>query len=89
MDSVCEETRPRELSKLCHSEIMCSTSTNLQKEVAVRPAMTEVQNPVVDIAPSSSEMVRKDPKPFKDGRTAATAPKPGKTSNNYKQHKNS
>lgn len=89
MDSVCEEAGPRELSKSCHSEIMCSTSTNLQKEVAVRPTMTEVQNQVSDIAPSSSEMARKDPKPYQDDRTAATAPKPGKTPNSNKQHKDS
>lgn len=89
MDSVCEEAGPREPSKSCYSEIMCSTSTNLQKEVAVRPTMTEVQNQVADIAPSSSEMVRKDPKSFQDDRTAATATKPGKTSNSNKQHKDS
>lgn len=81
MDSVCEEASPREPSKSCQSEIMCSTSTNLQKEVAVRPTTAEVQNQVPDIAPPSSETVRKDPKPLPDDRTAATAPKPGNTSN--------
>lgn len=87
MDSVCEEARPREPSTSCHSEITCSTSTNLQKEVAVRPTVPEVQSQVADIAPSSSELVKKDPKLSEDDRTAAAAPKPGKTSNSNTQHK--
>uniref|UniRef100_H3C2F8 Arginyl-tRNA--protein transferase 1 n=1 Tax=Tetraodon nigroviridis TaxID=99883 RepID=H3C2F8_TETNG len=72
MDSVCEEAGPP--SKPCRPEIVCNSSTNLQKEVAVCPTMTEVQNQAADTKPSSSEMVRKDPKPFQDDRTA---PKPG------------
>lgn len=87
MDSVCVDSR--EPSKSCHSEIMFSPTTNLQKVVAVCPTMTEVQNQVADLAPSSSETVGKDPKPFQDDRTAATLPKPGKTSNSNKQQKDS
>lgn len=83
MDSVCEEAGP--LSTSCHSEIMCSTSANLQKEIAACLTKTEVQNQVADITPSSSEMVREDAKPFQDDRTA---PKPGKASKSNKQHKN-
>lgn len=89
MDSVCEDAGSREPSKSCHSEIMFSPTTNLQKMVAVCPTMTEVQNQVADLAPSSSETVGKDPKPFQDDRTAATPPKPGKTSNSNKQQKDS
>lgn len=81
MESVCEEAGPQELSKVCHSKIVCSTSSNVQKEVAVCPTIEEFQKQVADIAPSSSETVRKDPKPIQDERTAATAPKPGKTCN--------
>lgn len=74
MDSVCEETGPRGPSEVCRSDIMCSASTNLQKEVAVCPTITTVQNQ----GPSVSEMTEKDPKPIQDERTAASAPKPGK-----------
>lgn len=80
MESVCEEAGPEE-RKVCHSEIVCSTGSNVQKEVAVCPPIAEFQNQAADIAPSSSETVRKDSKPIRDERTAATAPKPGKTCN--------
>lgn len=81
MESVSEEMGTRELTIMCHSEISCSTSTNFQKEVAVCPTITEFRNQVTDIVPTSSETVRKDPKPIQDERAAATAPKPGKISN--------
>lgn len=84
MESVCEEAGPQELSKVCHSEIVCSTSLNVQKKVAVCPPIAVFQSQAADIAPSSSETVRKDPKPFQDERTAATAPKPGKICNTIK-----
>lgn len=85
MESLSEETGPRELNKICHSEISRSPSTNCPKEVAVHPTTTEYQNQVTDIAPSSSETVRKAPKPIQDERAAATAPKPGKTCSPMKQ----
>ncbi|XP_056903755.1 arginyl-tRNA--protein transferase 1 isoform X14 [Takifugu flavidus] len=77
MESVSEEMGTQGLTKMCHSEISCSTSTNFQKEVEVRPTITEFRNQVTDIVPTSSETVRKDPKPIQDERAAATAPKPG------------
>lgn len=83
MDSVCQEAGTREPSQVCCSEIMSSTSANLQKEVAVRPATTEVQN---QVGPSSSG-TRSDPKPVQDERTATTAPKPGQTSNTVQTKK--
>lgn len=89
MDSVCEDAGSREPSRSCHSELVYNTTTNLQKVVAVCPTMTEVQNQVADLAPSSSETVGKDPKSFQDDRTAATPPKPGKTSNSSRQQKDS
>lgn len=81
MESMSEEMDPRELNKMCHSEISCSTSTNFQKEVAVRPTITEFRNKVTDIVNTSSETVRKDPKPIQNERPAAPAPKPGKICN--------
>lgn len=80
MDSVCEEAGPREPSKVCQSEIKCDTSIDIQKEVAECPAITEVQKQVADAAPASSETSRKDSVSVPDGRTTATAPKPGKKS---------
>lgn len=80
---MCEEAGPREPSKVCQSEIKCDTSTSsidIQKEVAECPAITEVQKQVADAAPASSETSRKDPVSVPDGRTTATAPKPGKKS---------
>lgn len=81
MESVSEEMGPRELNRMCHSEISCSTCTNFQKEVAVHPAITEFRNQVTDIVPTSSETVRNDPKSIQDERAAATTPKPGKICN--------
>ncbi|XP_041803679.1 arginyl-tRNA--protein transferase 1 isoform X1 [Chelmon rostratus] len=77
MDSVCEEASPREPSKVCHSEVKCADVTDIQKEVAECPAITEVQKEVADAAPASSETSIKDPVSVPDGRTIATAPKPG------------
>ena len=76
MDSVCEEAGPREPS--CQLEVKCAAITDIQKEVAECPAITEVQKEVADAAPAGSETSRKDPASVPDGRTTATAPKPGK-----------
>ncbi|KAM9345402.1 arginyl-tRNA--protein transferase 1 [Symphorus nematophorus] len=75
MDSMCEEAGPREPS--FHSEVKCAAITDIQKEVAECPAITEVQKEVADAAPAGSETSRKDPVSVPDGRTTATAPKPG------------
>lgn len=80
MDAVCEEAGPREPSKVCQSEVKCPAVPDIQKEVAECPAITEVQKEVADAAPTGSETSRKDPVSVPDGRTAATAPKPGKKS---------
>lgn len=79
MDSVCEEAGPREPSKACHSEVKCAAITDIQKVVAECPAITEVQEEAADAAPAGSETSRKDSVSL-DGRTTATAPKPGKKS---------
>uniref|UniRef100_A0A674NNI9 Arginyl-tRNA--protein transferase 1 n=1 Tax=Takifugu rubripes TaxID=31033 RepID=A0A674NNI9_TAKRU len=52
MESVSEEMGTQGLTKMCHSEISCSTSTNFQKEVEVRPTITEFRNQVTDIVPT-------------------------------------
>lgn len=83
MDSVCNEVGPREPSKVCQSEIKCDISTDIEKEVAEHPAITEVQKQAVDAVPASSEMSRQDPGSVSDGRTKAKVPKPGKTSGSY------
>ncbi|XP_035519316.1 arginyl-tRNA--protein transferase 1 isoform X1 [Morone saxatilis] len=77
MDSVCEEAGPREPSKVCHSEVKCASITDILKEVVESPAITEDQKEVADVAPASSETSRPDPVSVLDGRTTATAPKPG------------
>ncbi|GAA6214037.1 arginyl-tRNA--protein transferase 1 isoform X1 [Lates japonicus] len=77
MDSVCEEEGPREPSKVCPAEVKCAAITDIQKEVAECPTITEVQKEVVDAAPASSETSREDSMSAPDGRTTATAPKPG------------
>uniref|UniRef100_A0A4W6C6L4 Arginyl-tRNA--protein transferase 1 n=1 Tax=Lates calcarifer TaxID=8187 RepID=A0A4W6C6L4_LATCA len=77
MDSVCEEEGPREPSKVCPAEVKCAAITDIQKEVAECPTITEVQKEVVDAAPASSETSREDSVSAPDGRTTATAPKPG------------
>ncbi|XP_073338184.1 arginyl-tRNA--protein transferase 1 isoform X1 [Pagrus major] len=77
MDSVCEEAGPREPAKVCQSEVKCAASIDIQKEVAECPDSTEVQKEVADVAPADSEASRKDPVSVTDGRTTATAPKPG------------
>ncbi|XP_076599620.1 arginyl-tRNA--protein transferase 1 isoform X1 [Chaetodon auriga] len=77
MDSVCEEASPREPSKVCHSEAKCAAITDIQREVAECPAITEVQKEVAAAAPAASETSGKDPVLVPDGRTVATAPKPG------------
>ncbi|XP_070696874.1 arginyl-tRNA--protein transferase 1 isoform X2 [Pempheris klunzingeri] len=77
MDSVCEEAGPREPSKVCHSEVKCSAITDIHKEEEECPAITEIQKEAADAATTSSETSRKDPVSVPDGRTAATAPKPG------------
>ncbi|TMS04457.1 Arginyl-tRNA--protein transferase 1, partial [Larimichthys crocea] len=76
MDSVCEEAGPREPSKACHSEVKCAAITDIQKVVAECPAIAEVQEEAADAAPAGSETSRKDSVSL-DGRTTATAPKPG------------
>lgn len=77
MDSVCEESGPREPNKVCHAEVKCPAVTDIQKEVAAFPTITEVQKEVAGAAPSGSETPRKDSASVPDGRTSATAPKPG------------
>lgn len=83
MDSVCDEVGPREPSKVCQSEIKCDISTDIEKEVAEHPAITEVQKQAVDAVPASSETSRQDPGSVPDGKTKAKVPKPGKTSESY------
>ncbi|XP_041644797.1 arginyl-tRNA--protein transferase 1 isoform X4 [Cheilinus undulatus] len=77
MDSVCEDAGPREPSKVCHSELKCASITDIEKEAAESPSITETQKDVTDAAPTSSETSRKDPASVPDGRTVASAPKPG------------
>uniref|UniRef100_A0A3P8UCD1 Arginyl-tRNA--protein transferase 1 n=1 Tax=Amphiprion percula TaxID=161767 RepID=A0A3P8UCD1_AMPPE len=77
MDSGCGEAGPREPSKVCHSEVMCAAITDIQKEVAECPTITEGQKKAGDAAPTGSETSQKDPVSVPDGRTAAAAPKPG------------
>ncbi|XP_054654003.1 arginyl-tRNA--protein transferase 1 isoform X5 [Dunckerocampus dactyliophorus] len=75
MDSVCEDAGPREP----RLEITKSAITDIQKKVLECPAITEVERNEVDVAPTGSELPRKDPDSVADSRTA-TAPKPGKGS---------
>ncbi|XP_042289556.1 arginyl-tRNA--protein transferase 1 isoform X1 [Thunnus albacares] len=77
MDSVCEEAGPREPSQVCHAEVKCTDITDIQKEISECPAITEVQKEVAGATSTSSETSRKDAGSLPDGRTAATAPKPG------------
>ncbi|KAM7409077.1 hypothetical protein PAMA_002671 [Pampus argenteus] len=77
MDSVCEETGPREPSKVCQAEAKCAAITDVQTEISERPAITEVQTEEADAAPTTSETPRKDAESLLDGRTTAAAPKPG------------
>ncbi|XP_023130921.1 arginyl-tRNA--protein transferase 1 isoform X2 [Amphiprion ocellaris] len=77
MDSGCGEAGPREPSKVCHSEVKCAAITDIQKEVAECPTITEGQKKAGDAAPTGSETSQKDPVSVPDGRTAAAAPKPG------------
>ncbi|XP_051281136.1 arginyl-tRNA--protein transferase 1 isoform X4 [Dicentrarchus labrax] len=77
MDSVCEEAGLREPSKVCHSDVKCAAITDIQKEVVESPAITEDQKEVADVAPASLETSRQNPVSVPDGRTTATAPKPG------------
>uniref|UniRef100_A0A3Q1EIU5 Arginyl-tRNA--protein transferase 1 n=1 Tax=Acanthochromis polyacanthus TaxID=80966 RepID=A0A3Q1EIU5_9TELE len=77
MDSGCGEAGPREPSKVCHPEVKCAPITDIQKEVAECPTITEGQKKTGDAAPKGSETSQKDPVSVPDGRTAAAAPKPG------------
>lgn len=80
MDSVCEESGPREPNKVSHAEVKCPTVTDIQKEVAECPSITEVEKEVAGAAPTGSETPRQDSASVPDGRTSTTAPKPGKRS---------
>ncbi|XP_041866459.1 arginyl-tRNA--protein transferase 1 isoform X2 [Melanotaenia boesemani] len=77
MDSVCEEAAPQEPSKVCQSEVTGAAITDIQHEVAECPTITEVHKEVADAKPTGSQTSPKDPVSVPDGRTAATAPKPG------------
>ncbi|KAM6997504.1 arginyl-tRNA--protein transferase 1 isoform 2-T2 [Tautogolabrus adspersus] len=78
MDSVCEDAGPRKPVKICHSELKCAAVTDLQKEAAECPTITDAQKKdEADAAPTGSETSRKDPVCVPDGRTTAAAPKPG------------
>ncbi|XP_060896616.1 arginyl-tRNA--protein transferase 1 isoform X1 [Labrus mixtus] len=78
MDSVCEDAGPREPVKICHSDLKCAAVTDLQKEAAECPTITDAQKKdEADAAPTGSETSRKDPVCVPDGRTTAAAPKPG------------
>ncbi|XP_077351471.1 arginyl-tRNA--protein transferase 1 isoform X1 [Festucalex cinctus] len=72
MDSVCEVAGPQEPSK----EMECSI-TEIQKEVAEHPAVTNVERSEADVTPTCSESPRKEPGSVPCGRTTAAAPKPG------------
>ncbi|XP_051936444.1 arginyl-tRNA--protein transferase 1 isoform X4 [Hippocampus zosterae] len=72
MDSVCEVEGPQEPSK----GIECAI-TDIQKEVAEFPAVTNVKLNEADVTPTVSEPPRKEPGSVLDGRTTVTAPKPG------------
>ncbi|XP_061693213.1 arginyl-tRNA--protein transferase 1 isoform X4 [Syngnathoides biaculeatus] len=72
MDSACEVPGSREPSK----GMQCAI-TDIQKEVADCQHITEVDRNEPDVTPTGSETPRKDPGSVLDGRTTATAPKPG------------
>ena len=80
MDSVCEEARPQEPSKVCHAEVKCAAITDIQKEVAECPTVTEVQKDAADTAPTGPETTKKDLMSAPDGRTTATSTKAGEKS---------
>ncbi|XP_034537726.1 arginyl-tRNA--protein transferase 1 isoform X2 [Notolabrus celidotus] len=76
MDSVCEEAGPREPCRPL--EMKCPVVTDLKKETAECPDITEGQTEVPEAAPTGSETPRKDQESsVPDGRTAASAPKAG------------
>uniref|UniRef100_A0AAQ5YCU0 Arginyl-tRNA--protein transferase 1 n=1 Tax=Amphiprion ocellaris TaxID=80972 RepID=A0AAQ5YCU0_AMPOC len=70
MDSGCGEAGPREPSKVCHSEVKCAAITDIQKEVAECPTITEGQKKAGDAAPTGSETSQKDPVSVPDGMGA-------------------
>ncbi|XP_049592294.1 arginyl-tRNA--protein transferase 1 isoform X5 [Syngnathus scovelli] len=71
MDSVCEVAGPKEPSKKMECAI-----TDVQKELAECPAVTNVERNETDVTPTGSEPSRKEPASVSEGRTT-TAPKPG------------
>lgn len=80
MDSVCEESGPREPSQAFHPDVKCTDIADIQKEIVECPASTEVQKEVADAAPTSSETPRQDAASPSDGRRTPSAPKAGKSS---------
>ncbi|KAM9808454.1 arginyl-tRNA--protein transferase 1 isoform X2 [Syngnathus typhle] len=71
MDSVCEVVGSKEPSKKMECAI-----TDVQKELAECPAVTNVERNEADVTPTGSEPSRKEPASVSEGRTT-TAPKPG------------
>uniref|UniRef100_A0A3Q3J7U4 Arginyl-tRNA--protein transferase 1 n=1 Tax=Monopterus albus TaxID=43700 RepID=A0A3Q3J7U4_MONAL len=77
MDSVCKEAGPRAPGEAIHSEVKCTPITDIHKEEAECPAVTEVQAEIADATPTDSKTLGKDSASVPDGRTIATAPRPG------------
>ncbi|XP_029961925.1 arginyl-tRNA--protein transferase 1 isoform X2 [Salarias fasciatus] len=75
MDSVCEDPGLREPNKVRHPELKSAAITDVQKEVAERPAMTEVEKDVADASTTGSETSRTDAVTVIEGRMVP--PKPG------------
>ncbi|XP_054885501.1 arginyl-tRNA--protein transferase 1 isoform X2 [Poeciliopsis prolifica] len=77
MDSVCEETGPREPAKVCQSDLKVAANADIKDEVPDCSAAVEVQKNLVDSTAASSENSQNDSAFVSEGGSDAKAPKPG------------